>query len=67
MTGASSWLDSGGGEDPYGPSEACSLQGRPQPRMEVILVVGVERSGVNPKQRYPNGLADPLGMEQLEL
>ena len=28
---------------------------------------GAEQSGVNPKQRYLNGLADPLGMEQLEL
>ena len=28
---------------------------------------GAEWSGVNLKQRYPNELADPLGMEQLEL
>ena len=28
---------------------------------------GAEWSGVNPKQRYLNGLADPLGVEQLEL
>ena len=28
---------------------------------------GAERSKVNHKQRYPNGLADPLDMEQLEL
>ena len=28
---------------------------------------GAEKSVVNPKQRYLNGLADPLGMEQLEL
>ena len=26
-----------------------------------------EWSRVNSKQHYPNGLADPLGMEQLEL
>ena len=45
-----------------------SLQKRPWPRIEVILVVKVERSRVNPKQqRYPNGLADPLGVKQLEL
>ena len=28
---------------------------------------GAERSGVNPKQCYLNGLADPFGVEQLEL
>ena len=67
LTEALSWLDSGGGENLDRSSEACYLQRRLRPRMEVILVLGVERSGVNPKQCYPNGLADPLGMEQLQL
>ena len=42
-----------------------SLRKRPWPRIEVILLM--ERSGVDPKQRYPNGPADPLGVEQLKL
>ena len=67
LTGVSSWLDSGGSEDPDGPLEVRSWQGRPQPQIKVILVVGVERSGVDLKQCYPNGLADPLSVEQLEL
>ena len=29
--------------------------------------MGVEQSAVDPKQHYPNGLADLLGIEQLEL
>ena len=65
LTGILSWLDFGGGEDPNGPLELCSLRGRPRPWIEVILVV--EQSRVDPKQRYSNGLVDPLGIEQLEL
>ena len=44
-----------------------SRQGRPRPQMEVILVMEVEQSWVDPKQRYSNGLADPLGVEQSKL
>ena len=40
------WLDSGGGEDLDKPLEMRSRRGRPRSRMKVILVVGVERSGV---------------------
>ena len=46
LTRLSSWLDSEKNKDPDGPSEVYSRQGRPRPRIEVILVVGVERSGM---------------------
>ena len=36
-----SWIDFGGGENP---SEVRSLQECPRPRIEVILIVGVEQS-----------------------
>ena len=42
LTRVLSWIDSGGGEDL---SEMHSLQGRPRPRIKVILLVGVDRSG----------------------
>ena len=44
-----------------------SLQRRPKPRIDVILVIEEEWSRVNPKQHYLNRLADPLGVEYLEL
>ena len=62
----SSWLDSKESKDSDGSSEVCFLRGRPQPRIDVIFVVGIKRSRVNPKQRYVNGLAYLLGVEQLE-
>ena len=67
LIGALSWLDSRDNEDLNRSLEVRSLQRRPWPQIEVILVVGMEQSKVNFKQCYPNGLADPLGVKQLEL
>ena len=60
-------LDSGGSEDFNGLLKMRSQQKHPRPWIKVILVVGVEQSGVDPKQRYSNRLTNPLGIEQLEL
>lgn len=47
-----SWIDSGEGEDPERSSEVRSLQGHSRPRIEVFLMVWLEKSGVNPKQQH---------------
>ena len=67
LTGALSWLDSKGDKDPNGPLKVRFLQRRPWPCIKVILVIGVKRSGIIPKQRYLNGLVDLLDVEQLVL
>ena len=58
-------LDLGGGEESGGATKEaakeCSWRGRPWPRTEVILEL------IFSKNTLPNGLADPLGMEKLEL
>ena len=43
-----------------GATEGRSRRGHPRPRTEVILVLTFQNI-------LPNGLADPLGMEKLEL
>ena len=61
--------DSGDGKESRGATEGategaiegCSRRGRPWPRTEVILKL------ISSKNFLPNGLADPLGMEKLEL
>ena len=45
LTGVLSWLDFGVDENPDRLLEVRSLREHPRPRIEVILVVGVERSG----------------------
>ena len=67
LTEASSWLDSKRGENLNRHLEVRFRQGCLRPWMEVILVMGVEWIGVDPKQYYLNGLADPLSVKQLEL
>ena len=47
VAGVSSWLDSGRGENPNRSSEVRSLQRYLETWIEVILVVGIERSGIN--------------------
>ena len=44
-----------------GVREEHSWRGRPRPRTKVILEL------ISSKNTLPNGLADPLGMEKLEL
>ena len=63
---ASLWLDFGQSEVLNRLLVIRSLQERFQPWIEIILVIKVERSRVNPKQCYTNGLADLLGIKQLE-
>ena len=46
-----------------GVTKGRSRQGQPRPRTEVILM----QVGLFFKNTFPNGLADPLGMEKLEL
>ena len=67
LTGVLLLLDSQRIEDPDRPLEVRFRRGRLRPRIKIILVMEMEQSGVDPKQRYPNGLVDPLDMEQLEL
>ena len=57
--------DSGGGKVSGGATEGVAEEhlrrGRLRPRTEVILEL------VSSKNTFPNGLADPLDMEKLEL
>ena len=57
--------DSGGGEESRGATEGAaeerSRRGRPRSWTEVILEL------ISSKNTLPNGLADPLGIEKLEL
>ena len=57
--------DSGGREESGGATEEaaeeCLRKRRPRPQIDVILEL------ISSKNTLPNGLADPLGMEKLEL
>ena len=64
--GPTCWLnnlspDSGGREKSGGATEGHSQQGHPRPWTEVILEL------ISSKNTLPNGLADPLGMQKLQL
>ena len=64
--GPAGWLnnsspDSGGGKESGRATEGRSLRRQLRPRTEVILKL------IFSKNTLPNGLADPLGMEKLEL
>ena len=67
--GVSSWLDSREDKDFDGPLEVRSFASTSTALdgSHFGSKSRAEQSGVNLKQRYPNGLADLLGVKQLEL